>query len=72
MENKTDNEPRLISQNKSSTIATRAAAFPPVSARLAATMAPKKPKPNTKKFGMPLYASAWADERALLGAGGGG
>jgi prolactin regulatory element-binding protein len=35
-------------------------------------MAPKKPKPNTKKFGMPLYASAWADERSLLVAGGGG
>lgn len=72
MENKINNEPSLISQNQSSTIATRAAAFPPVSARLAATMAPKKPKPNTKKFGMPLYASAWADERSLLVAGGGG
>ena len=35
-------------------------------------MAPKKPKPNTKKFGMPLYASAWVDERSLLVAGGGG
>ena len=35
-------------------------------------MAPKKPKPNAKKFGMPLYASAWVDERSLLVAGGGG
>ena len=27
---------------------------------------------NCKKFGMPLYASAWADERTVLVAGGGG
>jgi prolactin regulatory element-binding protein len=39
---------------------------------VSAAMAPKKPKPNTKKFGMPLYASAWVDERSLLVAGGGG
>ena len=36
------------------------------------TMAPKKPRPNMKKFGMPLYASAWLDERTLVVAGGGG
>ena len=36
------------------------------------TMAPKKPGPNVKKFGMPLYASAWLDERTLVVAGGGG
>ena len=35
-------------------------------------MAPKKPGPNVKKFGMPLYASAWLDERTLVVAGGGG
>lgn len=35
-------------------------------------MAPKPPKPNTKKFGMPLYASAWCDSSSLLVAGGGG
>ena len=35
-------------------------------------MAPKPPKPNMKKFGAPLYASTWADERTLIVAGGGG
>ena len=32
----------------------------------------KEPGPNVKKFGMPLYASAWLDERTLVVAGGGG
>jgi prolactin regulatory element-binding protein len=35
-------------------------------------MARQKLTPNTKKFGMPLYASAWVDGRTVLVAGGGG
>jgi hypothetical protein len=34
-------------------------------------MAPKKVLPNMKRFGAPLYASAWADTRTVLVAGGG-
>ena len=32
----------------------------------------KPPAPNVKKFGAPLYASAWIDDRVALVAGGGG
>ena len=32
----------------------------------------KPPAPNVKKFGAPLYASAWIDDRVPLVAGGGG
>ena len=32
----------------------------------------KPPGANVKKFGAPLYASAWADHRCLIVAGGGG
>ena len=36
-------------------------------------MARRKPRaPNVKKFGAPLYASAWIDDRVPLVAGGGG